>query len=296
MKRVRKKLTEIDWEEVNKDYNNGMSFGQIYSKYRFSEKLLKKAEKNNLLKINRRNLSESIKVYYQNNPDKHPWKNSDKFKSEPCELFKEKLRENNISFLEEYTVLTNRLFSVDIAFPDKKIGIEINGNQHYNVDGSLKKYYQIRHDLIVEAGWQLFEYQYKIVYNNELISEIINNLKNDFDLKEVDYTFYIKPIIVVPKKEPIIKTKKIKTKKINIKPVKIKKITKKELRSICKCGNKKNYYSKNCMECWLKNNKKVKNRPPIEQLLKEVGELGYSATGRRYGVSDNAIRKWLKVT
>lgn len=36
------------------------------------------------------------------------------------------------------------------------------------------------------------------------------------------------------------------------------------------------------------------NRPPLEQLKKEIQELGYSATGRKYGVSDNAIRKWVK--
>lgn len=36
-------------------------------------------------------------------------------------------------------------------------------------------------------------------------------------------------------------------------------------------------------------------RPPIEQLLKEVEELGFSAVGRKYGVSDNAIRKWIKI-
>jgi HNH endonuclease len=39
--------------------------------------------------------------------------------------------------------------------------------------------------------------------------------------------------------------------------------------------------------------RKVK-RPPYEQLQNEVNELGYSATGRKYGVSDNAIRKWIK--
>ena len=39
--------------------------------------------------------------------------------------------------------------------------------------------------------------------------------------------------------------------------------------------------------------KKVE-RPDIDTLLKEVKELGYSATGRKYGVSDNAIRKWIK--
>jgi hypothetical protein len=36
------------------------------------------------------------------------------------------------------------------------------------------------------------------------------------------------------------------------------------------------------------------DRPPYAQLLREVNAIGYSATGRRYGVTDNAIRKWLK--
>ena len=31
------------------------------------------------------------------------------------------------------------------------------------------------------------------------------------------------------------------------------------------------------------------------QLLKEVKELGYKGTGVKYGVSDNAIRKWVKI-
>jgi hypothetical protein len=34
-------------------------------------------------------------------------------------------------------------------------------------------------------------------------------------------------------------------------------------------------------------------RPPYTHLVREVRAMGYSATGRRYGVSDNAIRKWL---
>ena len=35
-------------------------------------------------------------------------------------------------------------------------------------------------------------------------------------------------------------------------------------------------------------------RPPYEVLVREVEELGWSAVGRRYGVSDNAVRKWLR--
>jgi hypothetical protein len=35
-------------------------------------------------------------------------------------------------------------------------------------------------------------------------------------------------------------------------------------------------------------------RPPYSHLLREIRVLGYVGTGRRYGVSDNAIRKWLR--
>jgi len=35
-------------------------------------------------------------------------------------------------------------------------------------------------------------------------------------------------------------------------------------------------------------------RPPYEQLLQEIRDLGYVGTGRRYGVTDNSIRKWVR--
>ncbi|HEY1357518.1 MAG TPA: hypothetical protein VGF21_04355 [Thermoleophilaceae bacterium] len=35
-------------------------------------------------------------------------------------------------------------------------------------------------------------------------------------------------------------------------------------------------------------------RPPHQQLLEQVDHFGYLATGRKYGVTDNAIRKWLR--
>jgi hypothetical protein len=36
------------------------------------------------------------------------------------------------------------------------------------------------------------------------------------------------------------------------------------------------------------------DRPPYPQLMREVQALGFCGTGRRYGVSDNAIRKWIR--
>jgi transposase-like protein len=36
------------------------------------------------------------------------------------------------------------------------------------------------------------------------------------------------------------------------------------------------------------------DRPPYEQLLAEIQSTSYVAVGRKYGVSDNAVRKWVR--
>lgn len=41
-------------------------------------------------------------------------------------------------------------------------------------------------------------------------------------------------------------------------------------------------------------NRKVKNRPAYEELISLIDTIGYVATGKKYNVSDNAVRKWIK--
>jgi hypothetical protein len=48
-----------------------------------------------------------------------------------------------------------------------------------------------------------------------------------------------------------------------------------------------------CAKCHLLSRRKVV-RPPLDILLVEIEKLGYSGVGRKYGVSDNSIRKWVK--
>lgn len=62
----------------------------------------------------------------------------------------------------------------------------------------------------------------------------------------------------------------------------------------CECGKSKHRTSKKCISCNAEINRKVKNRPDNECLLKEIAESNYEAIGRKYGVTGNAIRKWLK--
>jgi len=39
---------------------------------------------------------------------------------------------------------------------------------------------------------------------------------------------------------------------------------------------------------------RIVNRPSYEILIQDINSLGYCGTGRKYGVSDNSIRKWVK--
>lgn len=70
----------------------------------------------------------------------------------------------------------------------------------------------------------------------------------------------------------------------------------------CGCC-KKNFYQldrkdrnqKYCSsECSKLGSRKVKNRPSKEELQELVSKFNYTQVGRMFGVSDNAVRKWLK--
>jgi len=62
----------------------------------------------------------------------------------------------------------------------------------------------------------------------------------------------------------------------------------------CNCGNSKSKKSKYCSKCNNEISQRKIKRPSYQQLIFEINELDYSGTGRKYSVSDNAIRKWKK--
>lgn len=203
-------------------------------------------------------ISKKRKSFLSSNPDKHPWKRKNKNISEPCEVFKTKLKNNNITFLEEFSPLKDRYYSIDICFPNIKIGIEINGNQHYNSDKSLKKYYQDRKNNIESEGWKIYDIYYTKVYDENFCESFINELKNNQNLDNLDFDFNINQ----------------------------------EECKYCSCGKKILKTSTKCSKCFSFERRKV-NRPNHIQLENEIKKNGYRKTGKKYGVSDTAIRKWL---
>lgn len=119
--------------------------------------------------------SEKRKLFLKNNPDKHPWRmhKYKKFISKPCMYLKDRLREKGIEFKEEVIIpQLSHNYSIDIYIPELMVGIEVNGNQHYDEDGHLTPYYQERHDIIEQSGMKLIELPYRSCYNNEIIDTI----------------------------------------------------------------------------------------------------------------------------
>ena len=134
--------------------------------------------------------SEKRKAWLKANPEKHVWKRHSKFKSVPCEKLKEFILSRNIKFLPEFTPLTDRAFAVDVAFPEKMICLEVNGNQHYDATGKLKPYYQEKHDLITLAGWKVIEMHYSLCFNIEYISSLLDTVLNLPVLNDFDYSVW----------------------------------------------------------------------------------------------------------
>lgn len=175
--------------------------------------------------------------------------------------------------VNEYSIFK---YSIDFAFINEKIAVELDGKCHF-VNGEERIQTDVEKDeCLIQNGWRVFRIRYDEFVDSkidELISFIGGSSVKNFDDK-------------------IYRNVEFKSLQRGF-----------ELKE---CDNpncsKLHYNSKYCsMKCYkldIKGKPKLwcrkVERPPYDVLLTEIEELGYSATGRKYGVSDNAIRKWLK--
>jgi hypothetical protein len=324
-------LDDVDWVSIQQHYDTqGLIISDVMEILGCNEYKIRKATMCGLFTPRKTHVSQTrTKIskerihYLKENPDLHPWKKKNKNKSHPCELFKSALLKHDICFIEEFSPLDDRMFSIDVAFPDIKIGIEINGNQHYNSDGSLRPYYQERHELIENAGWTLYEYHFSICFDSVGVDALISSLQNDNLLPShttenvIEYQRIVDVAIKKRKEKKKPKKKRIyvyrkrqKTGKciecggsmhstsnccIDCSNMK-RRSTNKELCCI-DCGILVTGKSKRCRDCSnifkIGQYRKVE-RPSYAQLLSEICDSSYCEVGRKYGVSDNAIRKWVK--
>lgn len=193
--------------------------------------------------------------FIKNNPEKTAWRTNSI--SYPEKLFLNKITE--LGWDKKYSIV--REFSVfpffiDFAFMNENVAIEIDGSQHLLPD--RKERDEKKDKLLIENGWTIIRISENEIKKN--IDETLVKIETILLslLKEKKYEF---GVLTLPKKRE-----------------------KKER------GN--NGLTEEQYKAHIKQRKV--QRPEYTILCKMVENEGFVSVGKKYGVSDNCVKKWLR--
>lgn len=268
------KISSIN--EIKKDYKNGFSILELSSRYRTSKSLISRildditrsySEASKLAHIKHKekyiHTTETKEILRQHrlkwmkeNPEKTAWRRFNM--SYPEKVFFNKIK--NLKWDEKYLILRERSifpYFIDFAFENEKIAIEIDGSQHEMP--VRKELDNMKDKLLLSLGWKVIRFNAKLIQEDidSCISIISSHLSGDIFSENgiFNYKKYLKE---------------------------------KKNKEITKYG-----FTESELKAHLCQRKAI--RPPYDQLLSEIKELGYVKTGLKYNVSDNSIRKWIKM-
>lgn len=145
-------------------------------------------------------------------------------------------------------------------------------------------------DCGVEKNRRLFPYRKQYKYNKEQ-NNIVKNNDKELELKIEKLKIIIKNLL---------KEKDRLEKQVLTKDIEIRELSDKIPKNKCiDCNIGIDKTSIRCHNCncrfIVESNKKNSKRPPYDQLLKDKEELKSNVKiGKKYDVSDNAVRKWFK--
>jgi len=217
----------------------------------------------------KKKISEARKKFLKENPDKVPYllNHNSHGISYPEHYFKDCLKDTKFQHKYRYST-----YELDFADSENKVDLEIDGDQH-TLDKRIVEHDIKRNQFLLDNGWlviRLLWSKFQRLDRAEkewIISCIIGN-KNP----EANCVLWIDKISV--SHSPYEKRLAEKCK-------------------ICECGAKIGSKVKRCRSCYEIASRKVE-RPSKEQLEKDVNEMPMVAVGRKYGVTANTIRKWIR--
>lgn len=273
-----KDLSEETKKAIVVDYvENLFSIREIMKKYGIkscsylNDNLLKNVKRTSseAAKIARKKYPESYKLneetknkirearlkFMKEHPEQTAWRQKNISFPEKC--FKQILEENEYDkrFLI-YREYSIYPYYIDYAFVDIKVAVEIDGSQH--LEKNRKESDERKDKLLIDEGWKVIRFTASdVMYNKDYV---INMLYN-FITSEQKY-----------ERVGILKYPKFEYKK-------------KERNS--------EGYTEAQLKMFLKN-RKVKNRPSKEELFDMLKTSSFKEVGRKYGVSDNTVKKWCK--
>lgn len=296
---------------AEKEYIKGLSCNELSKKYKIGFNKFKQYLKENNVYRNRSSasklaakikprkhseetknkLSEIRKKYLDDHPDKVPYLLNHASKmSYPEKRFKTVL--NNMGIKGWIYNYQCGRYSYDFAFPLLKLDVEIDGGTHM-LEKVIKSDRE-RDKWSISQGWKVLRFTAKECHNNlgiciDKLLSVISNLNPKYDLYDINHKWEeIKPKLMVKNK--------------NGEKIKYYNIVKRKYPISCNYCKKefipsRNIYkfcSKKCVGMFNSITQKRVTRPPPIQLIEEIKSTNFCIVGRKYGVSDNAIRKWCK--
>ncbi len=291
------KIYTFDWNQIQSDYDKGLTWDGLIKKYNLTIYLLNKAKaaglfksrsKGDSLRLSNRlkprrklsnetkqKISQSRKAYLAANPDKVPYKlnHYSKGDSYPETYFTECFKETQI--IKKYRVLN---YELDFCDPIRQIDIEIDGDQHF-LDPNMVEHDKKRNQNLIELGWDIVRIKWSKFQTKspEEKRQIVQNI--------ISYNFNDFPdVVLFINKSP--NPEKIK--------LYFKQQEQKKNQNNCECGKPKHYQSIKCAECNAYKNRKF-NRPNKEELQKIIWEKPIRQIMKELGIkSFSTIKKWCK--
>lgn len=270
-------IKKYDWSLIQKEYNDGLSQRDLCKKYNMALATLDKAAKrgdvsfrtqkegvalSKLLKPHKhseetkKKISEIRRKFLAENPDKIPYRlNHSSKRSYPELRFEEALKEAGITGWKPQFPFG--IYEFDFAFPEQRIDVEIDGATH--LLPNVKSIDETRDAFAVKFNWKVIRFPAQEIKND--VKACLNVLLEALSLPKIEYSLPLKP--------------------------------EKKIFHCVDCKSEVCYGSKRCSKCYSFFQRKVK-RPSIEQIKSDLSIMSYVAVGKKYGVSDNCIRKWLK--
>jgi len=181
----------------NRNYKNGMlgrSGGNQYTKAKETgipyiisdetrQKWSEKGKSRTHTEETKKKISIKRRKYLEENPDKVPYllNHYSKGKSYAEQYWQDILDKHCIEYVAEYRM---SVYSLDFAIPDKKIDLEIDGNQHYQ-DNRIIESDKRRNNFLESKGWTVIRVnwsQYQSLDRPEkeqYVNNIVSHLKSD---------------------------------------------------------------------------------------------------------------------
>lgn len=296
-------VSEETKEAIIKDYvKNFLSIRDLCVKYNITSKTFI----SNVISDVKRTPSQSRVIAHKRYPDayKHTEKSKAILREKRLKYMKEHpentaWRQKNVSYPEqcfinmlhdygfdrkyliykEYSVFP---YFIDFAFIDMKLAVEVDGAQHLEPERAERD--RKKDNLLVENGWSVIRFTASdVMRNSSMVADILKEHLETVSTPLIERIGILKSPTKKEHKNGS-KTKKEKVVHVGIlKAPKTRQPIPREVNGRTKLQNEASYKQR-----------KVKNRPSKEELEKLTHNESFIEIGRRYGVSDNTIRKWCK--